>query len=103
MENKNRFLFIVLMAGLLMLIGLFGMTACTPPERAKVIKAAEDEFYLENKDGIYYSLDITKFEYDGHDYIKFGSREYQTIVHDPDCKCHQKYVAQDSYEYEYTY
>ena len=76
MENTNRFLFIVLMAGLLMLIGLFGMTACTPPEGAKVIKAAEDEFYLENKDGIYYSLDITKFEYDGHDYIKFGSREY---------------------------
>ena len=103
MEPKHRFLFIMLMAGLLMLIGLFGMTACTPPEGAKVSKATEDELYFENRDGTYYSLSITKFEYDGHDYIKFGSHEYQTIVHDPDCKCHQKYVAPAGYEYEYTY
>lgn len=35
---------------------------------------------------------VTKFTYDGHNYISINSRSYivDGIVHDPDCPCHNK-------------
>ena len=35
------------------------------------------------------SLNVYRYEYDGHKYILFGDSEYNNgVVHDPDCPCH---------------
>ena len=47
--------------------------------------------YLDLKDVS--TLDVFRFEYDGHKYILFTSGELKNgFVHDPDCPCHKQYV-----------
>lgn len=39
------------------------------------------------------TLDITKFEYEGHDYIFMrimNSDSYGSFLHDPNCPCHKQ-------------
>ena len=39
------------------------------------------------------TLNIVRFEYDGHKYILFTSSETKNgFVHDPDCPCHELYI-----------
>ena len=39
------------------------------------------------------TLNIVRFEYDGHKYILFTSSETKNgFVHDPDCPCHEQYI-----------
>ena len=39
------------------------------------------------------TLNVVRFEYDGHKYILFTSSETRNgFVHDPGCPCHEKYV-----------
>lgn len=39
------------------------------------------------------TLNIVRFEYDGHKYILFTSSETKNgCVHDPDCPCHELYI-----------
>lgn len=30
---------------------------------------------------------VVRFNYDGHDYLKFGEGSMMRLVHDPDCPC----------------
>ena len=39
------------------------------------------------------TLNVVRFEYDGHKYILFTSSETKNgFVHDPDCPCHELYI-----------
>lgn len=43
---------------------------------------------------------IYKINYDGHTYIKFSTH---SVLHDPDCKCHNKNIEEDNTPNDISY
>lgn len=64
------------------------LSACCNMEEIKTQESTVEKEYLYLKDGLG-SLNVFRFEYDGHKYILFTSGETRNgFVHDPDCPCH---------------
>ena len=75
---------------LVLLLVLVSFVSCVDvPIDAPVSKSESGCFYVKTESGIF-DVSFLKFEFEGHSYIRFGRNEYQTIVHDPNCACHQK-------------
>ena len=73
----------------MIILGLFVGCACPGPNDDEIPKPVE---YIYYKDGISpgkYKVPVIKFEYNGHQYIRFGEYQSTSVVHDPDCKCHK--------------
>lgn len=89
-KRSIRDFFIVLAMFLCFALMIIGLNSCAPnpgPD-ATVIKCTPEYIYFDD-DVFRYGVEINKFEYNGHAYIKFGVGDRQTILHDPDCKCHK--------------
>ena len=66
------------------------LSSCWVEETEEKETEAKKE-YLYLKDNVH--LVVNRFEYDGHKYILFFSREIRHgFVHDPDCPCHEQYI-----------
>ena len=53
------------------------------------VDATRERIYINFKGQAFKSLNVYRYEYDGHKYILFGDSEYNNgVVHDPDCPCH---------------
>ena len=92
---KDVFKFILFLAAVYLI-------ACAPIDSANTPSPEDHVSYKGSSPGVYNDV-VTKFEFEGHKYIRFGEYRSQTIVHDPDCECHQKYIPATETEYEYTY
>jgi hypothetical protein len=73
----------------IVLIGVVGLAlyACinTEPNDDKVYESTSDVVRYKIKGCPKRSMSVIHFEYNGHTYLMFGDN---TIVHDPDCACH---------------
>lgn len=53
------------------------------------VDATRERIYINFKEQASKSLNVYRYEYNGHKYILFGDSEYNNgVVHDPDCPCH---------------
>lgn len=75
----------------IVIIMLWIFTGCVPypnPNPNEEIPCVEEYvFYKGTSDGTF-KVPVIKFEYNGHQYIRFGEYQSTCVVHDPDCKCH---------------
>ena len=71
-----------------MILGLF--VGCVPNTGPNddVPSPVDYVYYNGGSPGVY-KVPVIKFEYNGHQYIRFGEYQSTCIVHDPDCKCHK--------------
>ena len=70
-----------------MILGLF--VGCVPVGTNDKTTEVESELLRFEGSRPEYGIRIYKFEYNGHQYLQFGSGDHQSVVHDPDCKCHK--------------
>lgn len=53
------------------------------------VDATRERIYINFKEQASKSLNVYRYEYNGHKYILFGDSEFNNgVVHDPDCPCH---------------
>lgn len=71
MENKRKDIHAWIIYGVALIVVLFGLL--TTPGCTKLPAPG---------------VSVGHFEYDGHKYIQFGGGYSQSIVHDPNCPCH---------------
>lgn len=84
--SRNFFIALLVFALAMLILGLF--VGCSPVPDNEITKPEGKIYYKGSSPGTYEDQ-ISKFEYNGHQYIRFGEYRSQTIVHDPDCKCHK--------------
>jgi hypothetical protein len=66
------------------------MTSCVPnPGPNDEIAEPKGYIYYKGVSGSIYGEPVYRFDYNGHQYIRFGEYQSVTVVHDPDCKCHK--------------
>ena len=86
---KDVFKFILFLATVFLVA-----CVCTPEGRT-VNEASNDQIWYKIKGSEFISsMPIMKFEYDGHKYIMFGDGEGKSVVHDPNCPCHNHYQSE---------
>ena len=85
MENKRNDIHAWIIYGVALIVVLFGLLitpSCTklptPEGQVFVIPGDQSSSYVS----------VKHFEYNGHKYIQFGNCNNRSIVHDPDCPCH---------------
>ena len=66
------------------------MAGCAPnPGPNDDVPSPVDYVYYNGGSPGVYKVPVIKFEYNGHQYIRFGEYQSTCVVHDPDCKCHK--------------
>jgi len=94
---KAEIKFVILLIILVLLCIAGALSSCTPVNQTKRPELVKYEI----KKNRYGSMRVLRFEYDGHQYIMFGSVDGRSIVHDPDCPCHKKENSYTPTEYLY--
>lgn len=86
---RKFFIALLIFALAMMILGLF--VGCTTNQRHidNVPSPVDYVYYKGNGSPGVYKEPVFKFEYNGHQYIRFGEYQSTCIVHDPDCKCHE--------------
>lgn len=88
--TRKFFIALLIFALAMMILGLFVGCTQNPDPYDNVPSPADYVYYKGNSSsGMVYKVPVIKFEYNGHQYIRFGEYQSTCIVHDPDCKCHE--------------
>lgn len=88
--KREFFIALLIFALAMMILGLF--VGCVPVTDPNDDETPQPHEYIYYKDGTTpgkYKVPVIKFEYNGHQYIRFGEYRSTCVVHDPDCKCHE--------------
>jgi hypothetical protein len=87
---RKFFIALLIFALAMMILGLFvGCVPVTEPND-NVPTPVDYVYYKSNGSPGVYKEPVIKFEYNGHQYIRFGEYQSTCVVHDPDCeKCKQ--------------
>jgi hypothetical protein len=86
---KKFFIALLIFAIAMMILGLFVGCAKNPSHNDNVPSPVDYVYYKGNGSPGVYKDPVIKFEYNGHQYIRFGEYRSTCVVHDPDCKCHK--------------
>ena len=64
-------------------------SCCETTYETSRVDGTRERIYINFKEQASKSLNVYRYEYDGHKYILFGDSEYNNgVVHDPDCPSH---------------
>ena len=64
-------------------------SCCETTYETSRVDGTREPIYINFKEQAFKSLNVYRYEYDGHKYILFGDSEINNgVVHDPDCPCH---------------
>ena len=64
-------------------------SCCETTYETSRVDGTRERIYINFKEQASKSLNVYRYEYNGHKYILFGDSEYNNgVVHDPDCPCH---------------
>lgn len=64
-------------------------SCCETTYETSRVDGTRERIYINFKEQAFKSLNVYRYEYDGHKYILFGDSEINNgVVHDPDCPCH---------------
>jgi len=85
---RKFFIVLLIFAIAMMILGLFVGCAQNPNPNDNV-PTPVDYVYYKSYSPCVYKDPVIKFEYNGHQYIRFGEYKSTCVVHDPDCKCHK--------------
>lgn len=87
--TRKFFIVFLIFALAMMILGLFVGCTQNPDHYDNVPFPVDYVYYKGNGSPGVYKVPVIKFEYNSHQYIRFGENHSTCVVHDPDCKCHK--------------
>jgi hypothetical protein len=87
--TRKFFIALLIFALAMMILELFVGCNCPGPNDDEIPQPVEYIYYRDGVSPGKYKVPVIKFEYKGHEYIRFGEYRSTCVVHDPDCKCHK--------------